>query len=353
MPKINQILLNKKVKDSSYTREILSRLDNVPIIEFEEINFATLKKKYDQPSTLVLTELKGDLLKDCPGTQCYSCCGYKILNVAANCLYQCTYCILQDYFDTTMQIVYADLIDYLPKIEEQISREPSKQRRIGTGEFTDSLIIDDVTHLSTKLIDLFRPHKNVILELKTKSLNIDQVLRTPASDNTVISWSLNTPRMIKAVELKTPSLNKRLAAAKKIVDHGFHVAFHFDPIILYDDCLDEYTQVIDQLFKIIPAERIKWISMGTLRFTKGLKGNFYKRSPVFIDEFIQCDDNKFRYIRHRRVEAYSTILKQIRKYSNTVYTYFCMESQVVWEEVFGDHFTDNQHFELDFNSKVF
>jgi len=350
---IKHILINNTVADKPYTLQILSRLKHVPIVFFDEPNFQSLKNTYDYEHTLLLTNLKGELLKDCPGTQCYSCCGYKILNIGANCLYKCTYCILQDYFKTKMQIVYADLEEYIPSVLEQLRNNSNSLFRIGTGEFTDSLILDDITHLSTLLIDLFRPFQTVFLELKTKTLCIDNLLSIKASDNAVIAWSLNTPRMIKDIEKGTPSLEKRLAAAKKVVDHGYHVAFHFDPIILYPNCLSEYENVIDMLFATIPADKIKWISMGTLRFTKGLKNNFYQRSPLFIDEFIQCNDNKFRYLRHRRVEAYACILSKIREYAPLVYTYLCMESPAVWTEVFGYKHNDNVIFENDFNAQVF
>lgn len=304
-------------------------------------------------SILYILPFHGHLLKPCPATSQYNCCNYQILNTGLNCTYSCTYCILQDYFDHGNLVLFGDIEDYLETELLPFLQNDPHQKRIGTGEFTDSLILDPYTHLSSKLIDLFRPYATKILELKTKSLNIEEILATKPSPNTIISWSLTTPYLAEQVEADSPSVEDRIQAAKKITDHGFDVGFHFDPIILYDQALPDYEEVIHQLYAAIPGEKIRWISLGMLRFTKGLKPLFLQRSPLFMDEFILAPDHKFRYLRFRREKTFKHILDTIRSCHNKQFVYLCMESDAVWEKVFGFTHDTNEHFDAWFNDHVF
>ncbi len=348
---IKQLFISTAVKDLPYTQQIRSALNGLTPKYFSPEELCNIKANFDRQDVLIITSLQGELLKDCPGTTKYSCCGYKILNVGLNCLFNCSYCILQDYLQSKQQVVFADIEEQLAKLAPKI--QLMKQSRIGTGEFTDSLILDHLTSLSVKLVNYFRHQKNILLELKTKSTNIENLLSIEATTNTVVSWSINPQNIMNVLEKGTPSLRERLSAASKVAQHGYSVAFHFDPMVLYETYAQDYTKVVEAIFAHVPKESIKWISLGTLRFTKGLKPLFMKRSPLFIDEFIAGDDNKFRYLRQRRVKAYALMLEQIRKYSSDTFVYLCMESQAVWEEVFGFHFSDNTDFEKYFNSKVF
>ena len=63
--------------------------------------------------------------------------------------------------------------------------------RLGTGEFTDSLALDPLTGFSTALAETLRAVPNVIVELKTKSRAIANLLRLEDTGQLVVSWSLN------------------------------------------------------------------------------------------------------------------------------------------------------------------
>ena len=103
-------------------------------------------------------------------------------------------------------------------------------KRIGTGEFTDSLMLDHVTGYSKKLVEYFSS-KNLVLELKTKSTNIQNLYNLKHNQRTVIAWSLNPKNIINKEESASASLKERLESARICQQHGYPVAFHFDPII--------------------------------------------------------------------------------------------------------------------------
>lgn len=350
---IHKLLINEKVKDAMLSTRILNKLPNAERIFFKDEDLKEILKKHDSPTTLLLTTLKGQPILMCPGTTKYHCCNYRILNIGHNCTFNCTYCILQDYLKTKSLSVFTDMLEYMQKdiIDKYINSE--SLYRIGTGEFTDSLIIDNISDLSADLVNFFRDYPNILLEFKTKSLNIETLLKTKPAKNIIVAWSVNSNRVTTETESESSTLEERLNAAKQIVAHGYDVAFHFDPMILYENYWEDYQLSIQKIYQAIPKERIRWISLGTLRFTKGLKPTFLKKSPLFIDEFILSDDQKFRYIRFRREKAYKEMLTEIIKHNPEQFVYLCMESSVVWKNVFGFNFNDNEEFENWFNKKVF
>ena len=73
-----------------------------------------------------------------------------------------------------------------------------KVMRIGTGEFTDSLIWEEIYPFSGNLISKFADQSHAVLELKTKTTNIENLLALPHNRKTILAWSLNTERIIKS-----------------------------------------------------------------------------------------------------------------------------------------------------------
>ena len=347
------LFINILAKDLPFTLSLIEKLAPISPQFFPPDKYDEILTKHNSKSTVIVTLLKGSIIRDCPGTQVYSCCDYKILFSGLNCPFSCAYCVLQDYLSFTSQVVFADLSNYLNEEVKPLLESSTLKFRIGTGEFMDSLALDWLTDQSTKLITLFKNYPHAILELKTKSLCVEQLFKIPAARNCIISWSLNSPQIISSIEKSTPSLESRLEAALQVCKHGYRVGFHFDPLVLYPEALTDYTQVVDLLFSKIPIESIAWISLGSLRFTKGMKTNLQRRHPLFMNEFILCDDQKYRYIRPERVKLYSRVLNRIRDFSATTYVYLCMESKQVWDEVFGFHHENNLSFNEDFNKHCF
>lgn len=210
--------------------------------------------------------------------------------------------------------------------------------RIGTGEFTDSMIWDNLTDLSDLLVSKFSKQSRAVLELKTKTVDIKMLKTLHHNNKTIVSWSLNTPRIIKNEERHTSSLSARLRAAAKCESWDYPLGFHFDPLVVYDGCEEEYTSVIEQLFSNISPINIVWISLGTFRFVPALKPIIQERFPnskIIYGEFISGLDGKMRYFKPLRINLYKKIVTCIRDYAPDVMIYLCMEDDEVWQKSLG------------------
>lgn len=338
---IQRIYVQESCKDFSYTKEILERARHIP---YEIIADDAIPDLHAGPYPhslntgkhhLLLCRNRGHFFKPCPGTKEYRCCDYQVLNIGMNCPMDCVYCILQAYLNNPWLSFFVNVEDLLAELELACT-STSQFWRIGTGEFTDSLALDSLTALSTILVPFMRDKKTAVLELKTKSVAIDHLSGLDHGGRTIIAWSLNSPSIMAREEIRTASLEERLAAAVQCADWGYTLAFHFDPVIYHDGWREGYSHTIDTLFSTVPADKIAWISLGALRFLPSLRpialGRFPK-SNFFHEEFVLGLDNKYRYFRGLRVEMYQHILGELRKrVSHNTCIYFCMESDEIWQE---------------------
>ena len=177
-----------------------------------------------------------------------------------------------------------------------------------------------------------------MLELKTKTVNIERLKGLEHRRKTILSWSLNTPAVMQSEERRTASLEARLTAAARCQKWGYPLAFHFDPMIIYDGCDTDYRWVVKQLFQRISAENIVWISLGTFRFMPALKPVIAQRFPdskIVYGEFVTGLDNKMRYFKPLRIALYRQMVGWIRDAAPDVTVYFCMEDDEVWEKSMG------------------
>lgn len=285
--------------------------------------------------TLYLCNNRGSFFKPCPATKEYRCCDYHVLNIGMGCPMDCVYCILQAYLNNDWMSFFVNTDDLIAELDLAFKRT-NQFWRIGTGEFTDSLAIDTITGLSPLLVNYMRDKPRGVLELKTKSANIQNLLDLDHNGKTIVAWSLNATKIMAKEEIRTASLSERLQAAKTCAEKGYKLGFHFDPIIYHEGWQDGYRQTIKALFATVPAEKISWISLGALRFLPALKPFALTRFPsstFFHEEFILGLDNKYRYFRSLRVEMYSFILDLLRHYTaDHTCLYFCMESDEIWQE---------------------
>jgi len=226
---------------------------------------------------------------------------------------------------------------------------------LGTGELSDSLALESIFPFSQFLIPFFAERPNGILELKTKSANINPLLHLNHRGKTVVSWSMNPPKMIESEEKRTVPLRERMDAARKCQDRGYPLGFHFDPIIYFEQWEREYQETLFQLFKQIDPKGVVWISLGGFRYPPKLKSIAEERFPktkIFLGELFPGRDAKFRYLKEIRVEMYQKMVRWLKEINPDLFIYLCMESKEVWEKVFGWAPSSNGHLNQLFEKRV-
>lgn len=342
---VEKIFVDRKALGFPLTERILRRRPDIPFEVIphpkhleERLAWARDPigegKKY-----LWLTRSRGPLVKPCPCTPNYIGCNYFVINAVLNCPLDCSYCILQLYLKTPWITVYVNLSDLWKELDQCLGARRRGFRRIGTGELGDSLALDPLLQTAGEFIAYFRQKPAVLFELKTKTVAIEDVLQHEPAENIVLSWSLNSPEMAGSEELGAPSVDERLEAAREAVVRGFPVGFHFDPLIHYPGWEDGYLTVMDRLLRLVPASRIRWLSLGSLRFPPALSPIIARRFPrtkILTGELVPGRDGKLRYLKPVRLNMYQKMVRFLQsRGGGKIPLYFCMEDREIWREGIG------------------
>lgn len=298
-------------------------------------------------------ELKGRIFRLCPAaSEKAVCCNLKVLNIVDNCAMACSYCVLQNHYDEAVVAVPTNLKEKLAEVR----LHPDKRYRIGTGEYSDSLLWGNRNGLLADLFDFARAHPNAIVELKTKSANIAWLLENEVPANICCSWSLNPQTIVSHEEHKTASLDKRLAAARALADKGVKVGFHFHPMFYFQGWEEEYRALIGRVVAGFKAEEVLWVSLGCVTMLKGFAQDFrlkYSHSKLLQMETETTPDGKITYAFPVRRKLYANALAALAPWRDQVFQYLCMEHRPMWEAVMGFAYGSMGEMDDVFNQSAF
>lgn len=284
---------------------------------------------------LYVTEHKGHFFKRCPGAKPgLACCNYFVLNLGLQCNMNCSYCYLQSYINTPLLTIYSNIDRALTELKEVADRYPQHTYRVGTGETTDSLSLDEITLYSRKLISFFKKYPRWTLELKTKSSKVDQFLDVEHAGNVICGWSMNPQNIIEREEHLTANLSQRLDAAGKCLSKKFKLSFHLDPMIWHPEWKESYCELVEKISSMFSPEDAEYITVGALRFQPEqrhmMRERFGLKSLVTQAEVFQGKDGKMRYDIEVRNEMFEFIRNQFLSKSRAWRVSLCMEVPETW-----------------------
>ena len=272
------------------------------------------------------------------------CCNLMTLDAVENCGFDCSYCSIQSFY-------HGDEVRFDSRFAEKLARleiDPDRIYHIGTGQSSDSLMWGNQGGVLDALLDFAHRHPNVILELKSKSKNINHLLRADLPPNLLCTWSLNTPTLIAHEERLTASLKDRLKAARRLADRGALVGFHFHPMIHYADWRQDYGSLLQQLVREFSKDEVVLVSLGTLTYIKPVIKQLRARK-AFRSKILQMpmveSDGKLSYPQAIKEEMFRFAYQSLQAWHDDVFFYLCMENQRLWQPVFGYDYPSNQAFE--------
>ena len=289
---------------------------------------------------MVVLRRRGSFLVGCPANSTqFACCGYLVLLLASNCPMDCSYCFLQEHLANNpgFQVCanYADAFDELDRLAHAGS---GRCFRIGTGEIADSLAFDSLTAISRDLVSYFSEHHNLMLELKTKTDEIDNLLAVDPQGRTLVSWSLSPTRVFAQSEHQTAAPESRINAAQRVLEAGYKIGFHLDPVIAYPGAEQDYMDLLDCVFDAVPGGAITFFSIGGLRMTPGLRSAARRRfptDPLLLGEEVLGEDGRYRTFTPLRFRLFAKLRERIAKACSNVPVYLCMEPASAYRRVLG------------------
>lgn len=329
----NKVYVEEHLLNSPRVNSILSKVKKEPIAiaAFDDI-WGRSKKPYlhkRDSLNLFLAQKKGQLLKLAPDA--YGQAGephYYFIH-AYNCIYECQYCYLQGYFTTPDIVLFVNHEEIIQEMQKTLDAHPETRVWFHAGEFSDSLAL---THLTGELElyhEFCQKNPRAIIELRTKSVNIKELLNLAPLENFIISFSLSPAQMGKSIDLKTPSTSARLKTMDELNKRGFTLAAHFDPIIYQDQFKTQYTELLTYMKELDLTQKLSYLSLGVVRFTKDVYREVernYPESAIHSTPMVKSFDNKVRYHHPMRMWMMNTVKELALEFGvQEKVIYLCME----------------------------
>lgn len=331
-----KIFIESGVEKYESTQKILKQFPLAQKIKIEnhEDIFGKVKKPYllkRNQLNLFLASKKGSLVKETPSAYGFTSQFHYYFIHSYNCIYECNYCYLQGYFHSPDIVLFLNHDEIFQEVIRlaRVHKLNGEVPWFHSGEYSDSLALSHLTGETSHIYQTFRQIPEARLELRTKSVNIKEILKQDPLSNVYITFSLAPHVRIVENEHKTPSLALRLAAMQKLWQQGHKVGVHLDPMIWSEDMFGLYENFFLDLNAHVPMDQIEYFSLGVVRFTKDVFAQVQKNYPesIFLSQKMKTSfDHKVRYIRPLRKYILKTIKSKILSYSvDPSKVYFCME----------------------------
>jgi len=279
------------------------------------------------------------------------CCGLFTIDAVKGCPFHCSYCSIQTFYTQNIEFT-ANLANGL----KNIKLSAHKLYHFGTGQSSDSLVFGNKNNTLSELTEFAAIHPNIILEFKTKSININFFKKQQnLPPNIVISWSLNTDTITENEEHFTPLSTAKIKAAQELAGKGIKIAFHFHPVVFYAGWFAEYKKLCQTVVNSFSPEQIAFISFGTVIFIKPVIKELCKqklKSKILQMELVPNPDNKLTYPNHVKEELFNAMYSFFAKWHQKVFFYLCMEPENIWRSTFNFSYKNNKIFEEEWCNNV-
>lgn len=327
------IYIEENIFHHARTQNILKQFNDLEytLIDKVENYWGRAKKPYLQKRDnlkLFIGHKFGDLVRVAPDAYGLTGAPHYYFVHAYNCIYECEYCYLQGHFNTPDIVLFINHEEIIAKMQE-LTDNTQGEIWFHAGEFSDSLNLSHITGELSLYHAFCAKNPRAKIELRTKSVNIKQVEKLAPLPNFITSFSLASHQSAALYDKKCPSIKARLRAIEKLASLGHPIGIHFDPVVLSDHFENEYREVINELFDILPQKLLAYISLGVVRFTKDVYfevARNYPASSILAQDFKKSFDGKMRYEKPLRLWMLNKIKTMLVACDTPLQKiYLCME----------------------------
>ena len=267
-PCFSHIYVEKQALNYPNTKDILTHFNNSEIIEinhYKDVFSRSHQNFYmqKQSPSLILAVKKDNLIyKGAKFCDDFGNDNFYYTSSIMNCIYNCEYCYLQGMYPSANIVVFVNIEDIFSEIDKLLNK---KDIYLCISYDTDILALENILGYASKWIQFAKDKPNLKIELRTKSASFNLISHLKPCDNIILAWTLSPETISLNYEDKTPSLLSRLKSAKSAIDANWKVRLCFDPILYLNNWQENYKDLIDTTFSILPSNKILDVSLGVFR----------------------------------------------------------------------------------------
>jgi spore photoproduct lyase len=192
----------------------------------------------------------------------------------------------------------------------------------------------DATRL---MVEFFARQKKDFLLLYTgKSDNVDFLLNYDHKGQTIIQWSLGAKTQSLQIEKETAPWDKRVEAAAKCEQAGYHVRFRFSPIFPVKNWREEYKDLIKLIFAKTHPDVISLCMFGWMDYEKA----YSCVDMSLLDErFVKAMEGTASFLKGKRYgplpheareEIYDFLITELKRVSPETPIALCLDTREMW-----------------------
>ncbi len=341
-PLIKRLFIDRNSISSRLAAAVIGRFPEAAVAHCDEDKKSRVARDaIGAPEhTLFITRHRGRFIKPFPRHPWHhqggnGGCEYNLL-IGFNCSAACSYCFTRAYFEHPYPTLFSNIDDMLDALSSFLDHHPDA--RVSTGEFMDSLCLDEATGTTERILERLRGYPRCSLELRTKSAAIEHLPPT-GHPNVIAAWSINPPSVICDTEAGTAGFRARLEAAAKLREKGYRIALRIDPVIMTGSYLNAYAALAGEIADVLPWRHVSEVFLGAIRFDKNMLGLLAaSRAPhALLDaQLIVCPDGKYRPHKFIRIAFFKMLVSSIMGHAPGIPIRLCMEPTYVHDAVFAE-----------------
>lgn len=318
----SHIYVEKGAKNHINTIKIMKKFPKSKIVEIENYkeffsannqDFSIQKKS---PKLILALKNENNIYKGAKVCESFANDNFYYTSSILNCIYNCEYCYLQGVYPSANIVIFVNIEKVFEEVEKILKKFESLYLCISYD--TDLLAINSICDFSSKWLNFLYKHKNLKIELRTKSANIKKILSQKVNNNFIFAFTLSPEEIVDKYEKNTASLKKRLKAIRDLQDKGWTIRICIDPIIYTENFENFYSNMVDEIFSIIDKDKVLDVSIGVFRISKEYLKKMRKQnenSQILYYPF-ECEDGVYSYSIKKREYVIDFVKEKFEKYIN-------------------------------------
>jgi spore photoproduct lyase len=219
------------------------------------------------------------------------------LPLVTSCPGMCEYCYLQTTLGKKPYVrVYINVDEILGQAQKYMATAQPEITIFEGAATSDPIPVEYLTGSLAKTIEFFGKQEFGRFRFVTKFTDIDSLLGLNHNGHTRFRFSINWENIVKKYEHRTPIVEERLQAAKKVADAGYPLGFIIAPIFLDEGWEAGYSHLLETVQKVFAGGLPEGTTFEfiTHRFTQRAKTNILALFPATTLP-MQEEERKFKF----------------------------------------------------------
>ncbi len=249
------------------------------------------------------------------------------LPLVTGCQGICEYCYLNTQLGKKPYTrVYINVDEILTQAEKYIQQRQPEKTVFEAAATSDPIPAEPYSGALAKAINFFATQEYGYLKFVSKFPGIDSLLDLDHRGHTRIRFSINSERIIKTHEHRTPALQERIRALSRLMEHGYPGGVIIAPVILDGSWKQEYSDMLNNLADELKGDtRDIHFEVISHRFTRRARNNILE---VFPDTSLPMAEDESRTYKYGQF-GYGKFVYQKE---------LLQEMRIFFTELIGRHF---------------